>query len=636
MELYISKIVNQNVLNNEGVPQSPFACELHNLCLHLFANAHYIMKHKIQFSLIALGLFIFSSVNAQYYQSGSVTPGNPGGINTDSDVSFATNAPPVGSTVLVNYPYATHYTLQYTPVQTIPFTFNFNGGPVTQYKISTSGYITFAKISPSPVGPANVALPTATLPDSSICVWGLAGASNGGQVYTKVYGNAPNRQLWIVYWFAGNPTDTNSQNVWSIVLEETTNNIYLVDMWGNITNASNKVYNPIHLTLGVQVKSTLAYQVAASPNVVSHTWTPTNTDNIYYEFSPNPAAAYTPQVKMPVLEEFTQASCDPCFHAMPNLDSVLTNNKSICNPIRYHVWYPAIDFMDSVTLNPFVYARTQTFYAVAGVPDAKLDGTDVTPTGGYFNSVSSTILQDEAAIGSPLTINITSATYAPLTNTYSVTASIKAYYPLSSGLVAQGVLTVDTIHYAYDQSTEDPGNSSPFLHYFPQVAEDMMPGPNGTTLGAFALNQTQTLNLSWVKNHAWGAQPHSADGTYDSTGTHITIFVQDNTSKYVYQSASAPFTTLLGVPEISDISYLDIYPNPTNSSANIAFSLTQAENVNIDVYNMLGEKVYSIDKGNMPAGDHTVTIERGNLKTGIYFVRFATGNGVTTKKLVIE
>jgi len=593
------------------------------------------MKQKVQLSLIALG-FIFSSVNAQYFQSGSITPGNPGSLKTDSDITFATNAPPPGSTILVNYPFATHYTLQYTPVQTIPFTFNFNGGPVTQYKICTSGYITFAKISPSPVGPNNVALPTATLPDSSICIWGLAGASDGGQVFTKVYGNSPNRQLWIGFWFAGNPTDTNSQNMWSIVLEETTNNIYLVDMWGNVTNASNKVYNPIHLTLGVQVNSGLAYQVAASPNVVSHTWTPALSDNIYYEFSPSAGSAYTPQVKMPVLEEFTQASCDPCFHAMPNLDSVLVNNKNICNPIRYHVWYPGIDFMDSVTLNPFLYNRTQIFYAVQGVPDAKLDGTDVYPGAGNFNSVSSTILQDEAAIGSPFSINITSATYNAVTNLYSVSADIKAYYPLSSGLIAQAVLTQDTMHYSYDQSTEDPSNGSIYLHYFPQVAEDMMPGPAGTTLGAFALNQTRTLTLSWTKDHPWGAQPHSAHGAYDSSGSHITIFIQNNSTKYVYQSASAPFTTLLGVSEISNVSYLNIYPNPTNTTANIAFSLTQAENVNIEMYNLLGEKVYSADKGSMPAGDHLVTIDRGSLKSGIYFVRFATGSGVTTKKLVIE
>jgi hypothetical protein len=595
------------------------------------------MKHTLHLLLFTACLFVFSSSYAQYFLSGSVIPGNPGSINTDSDVSFKTNAPPAGSTILYSYNAAKSYTLQYSPTQTIPFAFNFNGGPVTNYMVSTSGYITFSKIASVPTGPAHTALPTASIPDSSICIWGFAGAGAGGKVYTKVYGTTPNRQLWIVYWFAGNPSDTNSQSVWGIVLEETTNNIYLVDMWGNVVDATGKPFNQFSLTLGVQVNSSTAYQVPSSPNTYTHTWNPANAENIFYEFSPNAAAAYTPQAKTTLLEEFTQASCHPCFLAMPNLDSVLTNNKNTCIPIRYHVWYPDTDYMDDVTKNVFVFSRVQTFYNVTGVPDAKLDGSsDMWPGAGSFNSVSSTILQAEVAIGSPFTINITSATFNSTTNKYSVSADIKAFYPFSAGLVAQAVLTVDTLHYPYDQSIEDPGNSSPYLHYFPQVAEDMMPNANGTGLGAFTVGQTRTINLSWTKIHPWGVAPKSANRKYDSTGAHIVVFVQNNGTKYVYQAASMPFTTVLGVPEISNVSYFEIYPNPANTSANIAFSLDQEENVNIEMYNLLGEKVFGLDKGKMDAGDHIITIERGSLKTGIYFVRFSTGSGVITKKLVLQ
>ncbi|HWY98580.1 MAG TPA: hypothetical protein VNY36_05790, partial [Bacteroidia bacterium] len=157
----------------------------------------------LHLTLVVLAVMAFSNINAQYYSLAKLYhPGNPGGVNTDPDFNSSTTAPPAGSTVLINYPTAKGYAVQYTAAQTIPFTFNFNGGPVTQYKISTSGYITFSKVTTTPTGSANVALPTASLPDSSICVWGFAGAGLGGQVYTKVYGTTPNRQLWIGYWFA--------------------------------------------------------------------------------------------------------------------------------------------------------------------------------------------------------------------------------------------------------------------------------------------------------------------------------------------------------------------------------------------------------------------------------------------------
>ncbi|HTB07070.1 MAG TPA: T9SS type A sorting domain-containing protein [Bacteroidia bacterium] len=588
------------------------------------------MKNKVllYIALTVLSVFGYSAIQAQYYMSMGLAPGNPGGINKDSDVYFATVAPPSGSTVLYTYPYAKSYSLQYSATQTIPFTFNFNGSPVTQYKVASSGYITFTTASTTPVGPPSAALPSASLPDNSICgAWGVAGAADGGQIYTKLYGTAPNRQLWIVFWFAGNPSDTNSQNVWAIALEETTNNIYIVDEWGDIGNAAG-VYNAPHLTVGVQVNSTTAYQVAASPNVVSHSWGNATSDNIYYEFSPSAATAYTPAVKMPLFEEFNQASCDPCAEATPNLDSALFNNKNTCSAVRYHVSWPGQDFMNQVTNTPFVNARV-SYYTVSGVPDAKLDGSmDIYPGG-----IRSIELQDEIYIGSPFTISISSATYNPSTDVYSANATITAEHVMPAGLVAQAALTVDTITYAKSQTTETIPQT-----VFPQVAEDMMPSSSGTSLAAFTtVGATQTLTLSWTKNHPWGASPQT--WTYDSNknAAHLTIFIQDNTSKYVYQSANTLFTNVVtGINELSDVNYFNIYPNPTSNNATIAFNLEQSKNVNIEVYNMLGEKVYSELQGTMAAGQHEVIINSKALRSGIYFVRFMTDDGAITKKLIVQ
>src|SRR5690349_19408887 len=115
--------------------------------------------------LISLSMIFCGVVGtmAQYHPlSVLYGPGNPGGVNTDIDFDPSTVSPPAGSVKIIgnsvkNIPL-------YSATQTIPFAFMFNGGPVTKFKASTSGYLTFAKVTPV-AGNVPAALPSALLPD---------------------------------------------------------------------------------------------------------------------------------------------------------------------------------------------------------------------------------------------------------------------------------------------------------------------------------------------------------------------------------------------------------------------------------------------------------------------------------------
>ncbi|HVA97914.1 MAG TPA: T9SS type A sorting domain-containing protein, partial [Bacteroidia bacterium] len=246
----------------------------------------------------------------------------------------------------------------------------------------------------------------------------------------------------------------------------------------------------------------------------------------------------------------------------------------------------------------------------------------------YPGSIRTSDIATEAALGSPFKIGL-SATYSPSTNTYAVTANIKSFGTIASGLKAQVVLTVDTMTYALNQSTETIPQ-----YVFPQVAEDMMPNSNGTTLTAFTPEQTQTVNVSWVKNHPWAANRSAY--AYDSTTTHITVFIQNNSGKYIYQSATCVPSILLGIKENSSLSYLDIYPNPATNVATVAFGMKQSENVLITVYNMLGQKVMTENEGVLAQGEHSVKLDASDLSNGIYYVNVITDNNSITKKIIIS
>ena len=346
------------------------------------------------------------------------------------------------------------------------------------------------------------------------------------------------------------------------------------------------------------------------------------------------------QVKAPMIEEFTQASCSPCLYYSPQLDSILDSVKTFCNPIRYHVNWPARDFMNNVT-QPVVAPRV-SFYTVPGVPMVYMDGKE------YFDFTYSGLTK-EAAIGSQFKIML-NATYNPLTNVYHVITNIKSYAQLPAGLKAYVVLTVDTMKYAQDQSLAEPqwyfeppigttiGGSPddlyPYALNYPQVVENIMPDGYGTKLGSFIPGQTQTLNLSWTKNRAWADS--NKLWVYDSVGTHVTVFIQDTVSHYVYQSAVAVPVVITGMEEISSATNFELFPNPASQQTTVAFNLKQEQEITIELYNLMGEKVYSSPIRNVSAGNHFETILTKNLSAGIYFVRFRTANGTSVKKLVVE
>ena len=80
------------------------------------------------------------------------------------------------------------------------------------------------------------------------------------------------------------------------------------------------------------------------------------------------------------------------------------------------------------------------------------------------------------------------------------------------------------------------------------------------------------------------------------------------------------------------------YPNPFNPTTEIAFTLDQTADVNLSIYNMLGQKVRTLTNGSKNAGTHTLEWngldEMGqNVSTGIYLYRLTSGSKSITKKM---
>lgn len=210
-----------------------------------------------------------------YYIAPGSGAGNPGGLNGDAEYPPGGGLPTGWTTVLTG-----PQNEMWSANQSLPFAFKFNDQDVTSYKISANGVVTFdvaTSITPSAV---NGDLPNAGVPNQSVCVWGVGATATSDFVVSKTFGTTGKRQHWIQY---NSCSEANIGTGWiyaSIVFEEGTNNIYIVDQRYNGTAASK-------ISMGIQIDGSTAVKVSGTPAYAMKSVNDATTaDNVFYSFIP--------------------------------------------------------------------------------------------------------------------------------------------------------------------------------------------------------------------------------------------------------------------------------------------------------------------------------------------------------------
>lgn len=76
------------------------------------------------------------------------------------------------------------------------------------------------------------------------------------------------------------------------------------------------------------------------------------------------------------------------------------------------------------------------------------------------------------------------------------------------------------------------------------------------------------------------------------------------------------------------------YPNPFNPETQISFSLNRSSEINISVYNLLGQKEVTLFEGRKSAGTHKISFNATGLPSGIYFYRINSSEFSSTRKML--
>jgi hypothetical protein len=77
------------------------------------------------------------------------------------------------------------------------------------------------------------------------------------------------------------------------------------------------------------------------------------------------------------------------------------------------------------------------------------------------------------------------------------------------------------------------------------------------------------------------------------------------------------------------------YPNPFNPTTVISYQLPVTGNVQLKVFNILGQEIMTLVNREQSAGNYSVKFNAENLSTGIYLYELRAGNYVAVKKMIL-
>ena len=100
------------------------------------------------------------------------------------------------------------------------------------------------------------------------------------------------------------------------------------------------------------------------------------------------------------------------------------------------------------------------------------------------------------------------------------------------------------------------------------------------------------------------------------------------------------YASLHGIDLPTEFALHNNYPNPFNPVTNILYDIPEVSEVNLEIYNVMGQRVRTLVQGTQEPGRYKIIWNATNdfgqaLSSGMYIYRIQAGDFVSVKKLVL-
>ena len=282
-------------------------------------------------------------------------------------------------------------------------------------------------------------------------------------------------------------------------------------------------------------------------------------------------------------EEFTSSTCGPCASFNPGYKTLLDNNNANTatgrvTSVKYQMNWPSPGNDPAYNQEA---ADRRVAYGINGVPDVVYAGSNIPTSQANIDLVKNIPALAEL-----------DAEWSATGNYIQCDVTVDALANLGSNVV----LHMAMIEKEISHNVQTNGETT-FYHVF----RKFMDGSNGHSMA----NMTAGNTYTHYANSTISVNSAPAQGSYDfwvgTSNMDVIVWLQDNSTGEVLQSAYAMYTTS-GVNEMDDMArYIAVYPNPANEFAGVEIDLIDRSEVTLNVVNAMGQTVYT-DAMTMDAG----------------------------------
>ena len=223
-----------------------------------------------------------------------------------------------------------------------------------------------------------------------------------------------------------------------------------------------------------------------------------------------------------------------------------------------------------------------------------------------------------------------------------------SYFLGNNGVVATFEFTTPDVAGVYDFVLEDAIISS-------KQAQNILTGTENATVtleGAIEEYTVTFIITDQYENEIYDAVVTLGDvtnpagdyiftvepGTYSYSIEKTGFLVETSDVTVVDQDVTITVILIVdGINELqNNFTITSIYPNPAKESTSFELTLNKRSDVVIDITNILGQKVQTVNYGTFDAGEQIIKINTESLSSGMYFLTIKTDNYKTTSKFIVE
>ena len=100
-------------------------------------------------------------------------------------------------------------------------------------------------------------------------------------------------------------------------------------------------------------------------------------------------------------------------------------------------------------------------------------------------------------------------------------------------------------------------------------------------------------------------------------------------------SAQFSYSDPIGINFVDQSYEINVYPNPLTNEGFVTFGLLEGAEIEIRMFNQVGQEVKKISLNNFAPGNHSVKFDVSDLQTGMYFIQTKIGNQIHTEKISV-